>query len=135
VAAADVPAETTLLTQEFKQAKPGQPYTSPTTGAWTRPGPKLGSFTARLVDGSLVTYSWYRFIDQPSFQQYAWGEEKKAKLQEFVEKLHANWPIDRDYMAPPTRGKLVALDPALLVTSPPGLEVGYVPIVTHQEKL
>jgi hypothetical protein len=48
------------------------------------------------------------------------------------EKLHANWPIDRDYMAPPTRGKLVALDPALLVTPPEGLEVGYVPIVTRQ---
>jgi hypothetical protein len=33
---------------------------------------------------------------------------------------------------PPTRGKLVALDPALLVTPPSGLEVGYVPIVTRQ---
>ncbi len=36
-------------------------------------------------------------------------------------------------MAPPTRGKLIALDPALLVIPPKGLEVGYVPIVTHQE--
>jgi hypothetical protein len=51
-----------------------------------------------------------------------------------VEKLHANWPTDRDYMAPPTRGKLVSLDPALLVTPPTGMEVGYVPIVTGQEK-
>jgi hypothetical protein len=25
------------------------------------------------------------------------------------------------------------LDPALFVAAPPGLEVGYVPIVTHQE--
>ncbi|MCK7482583.1 MAG: hypothetical protein M0C28_39820 [Candidatus Moduliflexus flocculans] len=50
-----------------------------------------------------MTYSWYRFVDQPSFQQYAWSAEKKAKLQAFVEKLHAAWPIDRDYMAPPTR--------------------------------
>jgi hypothetical protein len=49
-----------------------------------------------------------------------------------VEKLHANWPSDRDYMPPPTRGTLVALDPGLLVTPPDGLEVGYVPIVTHQ---
>ena len=84
------------------------------------------------MDGSVVTYHWYRFVDQPSFQQYAWSEEKKAKLQAFVEKLHANWPIDRDYMAPPTRGTLATLDPALLVTPPQGLEVGYVPIVTGQ---
>ena len=81
------------LSKEFERATPGVPYTSPTTGAWTRPGAKLGPFTAKLVDGSVVTYHWYRFVDQPSFQQYAWGEEKKAKLQAFVEKLHANWPM------------------------------------------
>ena len=44
------------------------------------------------------------------------------------------WPADRDYLPPPTRGKLVALDPALLVKPPPGLEAGYVPIVTRQER-
>ena len=134
VAAAEVPAETKLQPQEFKLAGKGKPYTSPTTGAWTKPGPKLGPFTAKLVDGSVVTYSWYRFVDQPSFQQYSWSAEKKAKLQSFVEKLHASWPTDRDYMAPPTRGQLVALDSALLVTPPVGFEIGYVPIVTHQAR-
>jgi hypothetical protein len=133
VAATDVPAETQLPAQTFKLAKPGPPYTSPTNGAWTQPGPKLGPFTARLADGSMVTYSWYRFVDQPSLQQYHWSAEKKAKLQALVEKLHANWPIDRDYMAPSTRGKLVALDPALIVKPPKGLAVGYVPIVIRQE--
>ena len=75
---------------------------------------------------------WYRFIDQPSFQQYNWSAEKKSKLQALVEKLHAHWPIDREYMAPPHRGRLAGLDPALLGTPPPDLEVGYVPIVTRQ---
>jgi hypothetical protein len=130
ISASAVPAETKLLTQEFKHAEKGVPYTSPSDGAWAQPGPKLGPFTARLVDGSVVTYTWYRFVDQPSFQQYHWSEEKKAKLQALVERLHAHWPIDRDYIAPPTRGKLVEIDPALIVTPPPGLEVGYVPIVT-----
>ena len=32
----------------------------------------------------------------------------------------------------PTVGKLADLDPALIVTPPKGLEVGYVPIVTRQ---
>ncbi len=128
-----VPAESRLLEQEFKLARPGKPYTSPASGAWANPGPKAGPFTAVLADGSVVTYCWYRFVDQPSFQQYHWSAEKKAKLQAIVEKLHANWPIDRDYMAPPSRGTLVSLDPALLVTPPKGLEVGYVPIVTRQE--
>ncbi|MBM3861812.1 MAG: hypothetical protein FJ395_19485 [Verrucomicrobia bacterium] len=132
IAATAVPAETKLHSQEFKLATPGKPYTSPTVGAWANPGPKAGPFTVKLVDGSVVIYSWYRFVDQPSFQQYNWSAEKKAKLQAFVEKLHSNWPIDRDYMAPPTRGKLISLDPALLVRPPAGLEVGYVPIVTRQ---
>ncbi|MHB1033651.1 MAG: hypothetical protein ACYC35_15460 [Pirellulales bacterium] len=132
VAAADVPEETQLPAQEFALAGRGKPYTSPGSGVWSQPGPKSGPFTVKLADGSLVTYSWYRFVDQPSFQQYDWSEEKKAALQAFVEKVHASWPIDRDYMAPPSRGALVTLDPALLVTPPKGMEVGYVPIVTRQ---
>ncbi|HEY5914147.1 MAG TPA: hypothetical protein VJA21_26465 [Verrucomicrobiae bacterium] len=132
VPAISVPPETRLQEQKFALAGRGATYTSPATNAWTRPGPKAGPFTAKLTDGSVVTYYWYRFIDQPSLQQYAWTEGKKAKLQALVEKLHSNWPIDRDYMAPPGRGELAALDPALLVTPPKGMEVGYVPIVTRQ---
>jgi hypothetical protein len=132
VAAADVPAETHLREQEFPLAKPGAAYTSPTNGAWSSPGPASKPFTVKLADGSRVTYRWYRFIDQPSFQQYHWSAEKKAQLQALVEKIHANWPLDRNYMKPPGHGALVALDPALIVTPPKGMEVGYVPIVTRQ---
>jgi len=133
VSAADVPAETQLLTAKFKQAGRGDPYTSPADGAWGNPGPARGPYKVNLADGSTVTYCWYRFVDQPSFQQYNWSEEKKAKLQSFVEKIHAGWPIDRDYMPPPGSGTLARLDPALLVSPPEGLELGYVPIVIHQE--
>lgn len=134
VAPDEVPPTTGLPGQEFELAKPGVPYTSPKSGAWAQPGPRSESQTARLTDGSLVTYAWYRFVDQPSFQQYAWSPDKKAKLQAFVENLHASWPLDRDYMPPPGRGKLVSLDPGLFVTPPKGMETGYVPIVTRQEK-
>ena len=52
-----------------------------------------------LGDGSRVTYCWYRFVDQPSFQQYTrppytWSEEKREALQSFVEELHRQWPGD-----------------------------------------
>ncbi len=93
VAAADVPPETGLLTQGIRAGRRGAPYTSPTFGAWTNPGPARGPFTVDLADGSRVTYYWYRFVDQPSFQQYNWSAEKKAELQAFVEKIHAQWPI------------------------------------------
>lgn len=133
VSANEVPEETGLKEKEFKNAMRGIPFTSPKKGAWTEPGPVRGPYTATLVDGSIVTYYWYRFIDQPSFQQYSWSEEKKRKLQDFVEKIHAHWTINKQYMKPPTTGCLVSLDPALLVTPPNGLEHGYVPIVTQQE--
>ncbi len=65
------------------------------------PRPKAGPFKAKLADGSVVTYYWYRCIDQPTFWQYtrpgdrsAWSAEKKDKLQALVEKIHANWPND-----------------------------------------
>jgi hypothetical protein len=41
------------------------------------------------------------------------------------------WAPD-DNLPPPTVGKLADLDPAVLVTPPQGMEVGYVPIVTRQ---
>jgi hypothetical protein len=132
IAAAEVPPETRLPAQQFPLAQRGDAYTSPTGGAWSRPGPKSGPFTVKLGDGSSLTYSWYRFVDQPSFQQYDWSKEKKARLQAFVEKIHASWPIDGDYMPPLRQGSLVRLDPALLVTPPKSMEVGYVPIVIHQ---
>jgi hypothetical protein len=133
VAAADVPLETGLGSREFKPAARGEAYLSPASGAWTNPGPVRGPFKVDLADGSTVTYGWYRFVDQPSFRQYAWSEGKKAKLQALVERIHAGWAIGRDYMAPLRSGTLVALDPALIVTPPRGLETGYVPIVIRQE--
>lgn len=41
---------------------------------------------------------------------------------------------NRDYMPQPTSGELIALDSAPFVTPPEGMEFGYVPIVTRQEK-
>ena len=133
IALDEVPTETGLREAQFELAERGEPFTSPSSGAWTTPGAASGPHQVTLCDGSLVTYSWYRFIDQPSFQQYAWSAPKRARLQALVEKIHREWPIDRNYMPPPTTGRLVTLDPALLVTPPEGMEVGYVPIVTRQE--
>lgn len=51
-----------------------------------------------------------------------------------VDLLHRTWTKERDYLPPPTTGALAAIDPALVVTPPKGLEVGFVPIVTRQER-
>jgi hypothetical protein len=85
-----------------------------------------------LGDGSVVTYYWYRFADQPALLNADLTAEEREAMQRRVEKIHRSWKLDRDYLPPPTVGKLAEIDPALVVAPPPGLEAGYVPIVTRQ---
>lgn len=131
-----VPPETGLADVEFPRAERGKidPYVTPDEpdGSWKKPGPVAGPFQVTLGDGSVVTYSWYRFADQPALLNADMTDAERERLQKRVEKLHREWTKDRDYLPPPTIGKLAHLDPAVLVTPPKGMEVGYVPIVTRQ---
>lgn len=102
-------------------------------GVWATPGPVSGDFQIKLTDGSVVTYRWYRFIDQPSMRNAGLSDVEKAELQRLVEQMHRNWTPQKEYMAPPTKGKLAKLDPALLVKPPKGMEAGYVPIAIRQD--
>ena len=135
VPASQVPGETGLQAQAFAPAVPGKPYTSPAEPgtAWSSPGPVRGPYTIDLSDGSRVTYSWYRFVDQPALQHLKLDASEKARLQAIAERIQAQWPVTRDYMAPPSTGTLATLDSVLILVPPSGLEVGYVPIVTRQE--
>jgi len=136
VPAREVPAETGLAETSFKRPSvpPLPPYVTPDDpdSCWKKPGPVAGPFYARPGDGSVVTYYWYRFADQPALLNADLTDAERQKLQARVEKLHRHWKKDRDYLPPPKIGKLAEIDPALLVTPPAGLEVGYVPIVTRQ---
>jgi hypothetical protein len=130
-----VPAETGLTTATFPPAATAQSYASPDSAddAWSKPGPKAGPFQVRLSDGSVVTYSWYRFVDQPALQDADLSEAERARLQAIVEQVHARWTPQLEYLPPPGRGTLAALDPALRVKPPRVLELGYVPIAIRQE--
>jgi hypothetical protein len=132
----DVPAETGLARVEFprRRGPDRRPYVTPdeADSPWKKPGPVAGPFEAKLGDGSVVTYSWYRFADQPALLNADLTPGEREALQKRVELLHKNWNKDREYLPPPTAGRLADLDPAVLVTPPKGLEVGYVPIVTRQ---
>ena len=93
---------------------------------------KAGPFQTHPGDGSGGPYYWYRFADQPALLNADLTEQEREAMQARAEKLHRTWKKARDYLAPPAFGKLAELDPALIVTPPPGLEAGYVPIVTRQ---
>jgi len=79
-----------------------------------------------LVDRKTVVYD--------RFRRGVLNKEEREKMQTKVEKLHRAWTKDRDYLAPPTVGKLADLDPAQLVGPLSGFEIGYVPIATRQEQ-
>jgi hypothetical protein len=132
----DIPADTGLDKVVFKRSRErrAEPYVTPDDpkSCWKKPGPAAGPFQARLGDGSVVTYYWYRFADQPALLNADLGDAEREELQKRAEMIHRSWKKDRDYLPPPTVGKLADLDPAVLVTPPQGLEVGYVPIVTRQ---
>jgi hypothetical protein len=133
---AEVPAETGLAQFRFDRPSgpPLEPYVTPEDpeSCWKKPGPVAGPFEARPGDGTVVTYYWYRFADQPALLNADLTNDEREALQKRVEKLHRHWNKDREYLAPPKIGKLAEIDPALIVTPPSGLEVGYVPIVTRQ---
>lgn len=136
IPASDVPAETGLAGVTFPRKKDPrpEPYVTPDepSSSWKTPGPKVGPFQAKLGDGSVVTYYWYRFADQPALLNADLTPAEREALQKRVELLHRNWKKDREYLPPPTLGKLADLDPALLVAPPKGLEIGYVPIAVRQ---
>ena len=132
----DVPVETGLREVKFSRPNrdPLPPYVTPddAESCWKKPGPAAGPFQAHPGDGTVVTYYWYRFADQPALLNADLTDKERESLQKRVEKLHRNWKKDRDYLAPPAIGKLADIDPALIVIPPPGLEAGYVPIATRQ---
>jgi hypothetical protein len=132
----DVPAETGLAKVDFprRRGPDRRPYVTPdgADSCWRKPGPAAGPFEAKLGDGSVVTYSWYRFADQPALLNADLSAEEREALQKRVELLHQNWTRDREYLPPPKVGRLADLDPALIVAPPKGLEIGHVPIATRQ---
>jgi len=135
VADSAVPSSTRLQSTDFPAPSQNGSYEPSENGdgVWKHPGPAAGPFRAKLVDGSVVSYYWYRFIDQPSLRSAGLSAPEKSKLQALVEKIQRAWTPDRQYMAPPSRGKLAGLDPALIVRPPKGLEFGYVPIAIRQD--
>jgi len=144
IAEEDVPSSTNLVNTEV----PSTPRTEITyltplepdcqwqdpNGPWNSPGPSAGPFTTDLGDGTTLTYYWYRFVDQPSIVHANLPADIRDELQNRVELIHSNWSHKDEYAAPPEIGNLATLDPAAIVQPPAGLEIGYVPIVTRQEK-
>lgn len=136
VPVSEVPRTTWLIDQTFPlQPRGSYPRVSTSASApfdqamWAPGG---GPFTTALADGSIVEYAWYRFVDQPAIARLNLPTEVLDKLQAFVESFHANAGTAGPSIGPPSAGTLATLDPALFVTPPAGLSLGYVPVILRQ---
>jgi hypothetical protein len=141
-----VPAETGLASVEFKPRArdKSRVFSTPMDNSnllsgkntWKVPGPAAngGPFTAKLGDGTTVTYYWYKFMNQPTLLNSDLTLVEREEMQKRVEKLHKEWTITKEYLPAPTTGKLIDIDPGLIVTPPKGMEIGYVPIAVRQEQ-
>jgi len=105
--------------------------------------------TVKLQNGSIATYVWFKFIDQPAFKTarqnwpQIYTESYLQKLQTYIESLHRriherstvnpSRPVFINYRNPSDPSgfdpHLVRLDPGQLVAPPAGFEVGYVPVI------
>ena len=129
-----VSVSTTLAGVTFANARAHDPVVLNTSDpVWTTPGPASVPYRALLGDGSVVTYYWYRFVDQPAILKADMTLAERDRLQTVVEKMHREWKNDRDYIAPPTTGSLANLDVGQFVKPPLGFEYGYVPIAWRQD--
>jgi len=104
-----------------------------------KPGPADPTlYCRRTTDERWLAYRWYRFVDQPEMNQVIGSlpedeqEETKCYMQARIERLHemqAKEQSPRWFDAPGALpiGK-VKIDQGFIVTPPPGLEIGYVPV-------
>lgn len=142
-----VPENLGLITKTFTPTTDGAPFdvikdevaVNPLYSAYGFPIPTSDLDTVNLNDGTRVIYKWYKFVDQPSLQQYNMTIKEKNQLQQRVEKIHKEWGINQPYMPDPIKSNgptpdLVTFDQGLIVTPPHGKEFGYVPIALKQEK-
>ncbi len=133
-----VPSETHLqeIVWRTPRQAPSRPFITPTApdSSWKSPGPAAGPYTARLGDGTVLTYYWYKFDQQPAIMHAGLTTDQRHALQLRVEKLQRNWTRNRNYLQAPGFGRLADVDPALIVNPPRRLGVGYVPIVTAQNR-
>ena len=134
VKAKNVPPDTELVRQQFVEYDFKNPYHSPLVDRQSEDDLKIaaGPFEVELIDGSIVTYFWYRFIDQPSLKHLSWNRAERDKLQNLVEKIHSEWKLGKEFMSAVQEGELVTLDTSLILTPPVGLEIGFVPIAAQQ---
>jgi hypothetical protein len=106
-------------------------YSAP---AWWFNGSQYSQeFQTNLVDGTTVTYRWFKFVDQPTLKRLNLSVSERNRLQNIAEDMQKSWQ-QKSLQPGATAGVLGSFDKNLLVSPPNGYEIGFVPIITKQER-
>ena len=123
----DSPSEITSVDLGFPGASRRSGYAPPLADG---PVPRVQQVA--LNDGSVVRYTWYRFVEQPAIVALGLNESQQMALQSLVEQVHRQWDANSEFMKPPSEGDLVNIQNEVIVQPPAGAEVGWVPVVISQ---
>ncbi|MGK0363525.1 MAG: hypothetical protein ACI85O_000570 [Saprospiraceae bacterium] len=97
----NIPASSAILENEPMRTDNNEdlPYLTPleedchlfgVANPWNSPGPVSGPHKVSIVDGSELTYYWYKFIDQPVIIHANLPEQMRTDLQDRVEGIHTH---------------------------------------------
>ena len=133
-----------VLTNELQENLP--PGHTPDYSCWVCEDPSKCDSTLYetvTVDGSRISYQWFRFRDQPLFRDLAieypdtYTDLYLNKIQTVIETMHREWGDSQQFLERPSNVDtlhLAEIDHGLLVNPPDGKEYGWVPVVTHVEQ-
>jgi len=130
-----------LREQEFPKKNSMWPFKGPyvaspkASSCLSTPGPAQDDMhCAQTSSPSWIGYRWYRFVDQPGLQHLHLSSVQKEFMQARVENLHKTLSGNDRWIkkGPLEDSDLAIVDGGQLVTPPPGLEHGYVPVVIYE---
>jgi len=128
-----------LRNKGFPRKSGGRAYDAlsspPAGGCMDSPGPALSTlFCVQTRSPSWVAWKWYKFVDQPAMVRAKLSDSQRAFMQKRVETMHKM--VKRESRWIKSRGAaavgLAAIDSALFVTPPKGMEYGFVPVVLYE---
>ena len=97
-------------------------------------------YTLTLEDGAVVSYRWYRFVDQPAMAQltkefpHVFTATELDRLQAAVARMHTHWGgANKRSFLKHDSPRLVSIETALFVSRPQWASVGYVPVAVGLE--
>lgn len=133
IAISEADAPKPLQRAQFAKSTSDKSFTYDSPSWWLDGVSTSAEQSVDLVDGTTITYRWFRFSDQPALRRLGLTATEKARLQNLAEDLQRQWN-NSSPQAAASSGELLSFDTNILLSPPNQYSVGYVPIVVRQQR-